>query len=873
MNGGIEFAMFFVLRILISLGVLCLTTSALLANPAIFLERGDRVALVCALDEGDAAKFAADDLGSYLTKALGANVEILSEPTEDRAAIYLGLRYAERFGVDPRKVALKPGGYLWKTRPNELLIAGADDAGTSNGVYGFLHEYVGARWFMPGELFEVVPKLNELSIPDLDRTVNPSFAFRIYSGVTTEAGAKWMARNRLDVSRVGIPYFGFGHNLANIFPPSIYGKTHPEYYAEIDGKRLVPPSDGAQVGQPCMTNPDVIEIAARAAIEFFDKKPNATTFSLCVNDDGDFCRCRNCRALDSPYRKSHGWTIFSDSYFHFVEKVAEKVYLKYPDKFLGCYAYWAVELPPRKIERLPDNVVIALTQETSQHYDRNYKKADRDLWQQWTKVAKHLAKYDYYGLGWITPRYFPTLAAEDIEWIGEHGAVGMYCEVYPYWSNVAPQLYLGTRLLWNFNEDPRAILEGFYQQLFGPGAPYIKKFYDQLEKCWTQPRTGRWFEGLDDMRAELKMVDIAGVERAMKCLSDAQQATIGVEQERVRYIQDRFAFTYLVSKTYSDAKTLKSAPLKREVDVAAIIGGVEEVLRGVAATEKVYETCIAADPLYQHTYYFGSRFKNKFATWHDEVRGAVQEALVRVREWTLTLDDPDDAKVIWEDLVARLAANPTAEKFELLKFLNPPVTCPKVETPLRWSSVPMLKIDPSTFDGRERRGDEDCLAEFRIAWDDEFFHFRCAVTDDVFLQQRSDALIWLQDSVQIAFDPLRNAWSGVKYGTDDYEYGFALTPNGPLTWRWCAAKGKKTGAVKNIQPQIIREGSVTTYEVAIPWSELEPLKPRAGAMFGFSVLVNDDDGSGRGWMEWAGGIARGKDPRRFVGVVLEAHGR
>jgi hypothetical protein len=211
----------------------------------------------------------------------------------------------------------------------------------------------------------------------------------------------------------------------------------------------------------------VIEIAARTANEFFDTHPRAPTFSLCINDSGVFCHCANCSALDSPYRTAHWWPVCSDSYFHFVQKVAGKVAEKHPDKFLGCYAYWVVELPPRRIKRLPDNVVVALTQETSQHFDPKYKKADWDLWLRWSKTAKHLAKYDYYNLGWLTPRYFPTLAAEDIKWISEHGAIGMYCEAYPYWSNVAPQLYMATRLLWNPAEDEQATVNEFNDKLFG----------------------------------------------------------------------------------------------------------------------------------------------------------------------------------------------------------------------------------------------------------------------------------------------------------------------------------------------------------------------------------------------------------------------
>lgn len=354
----------------------------------------------------------------------------------------------------------------------------------------------------------------------------------------------------------------------------------------------------------------------------------------------------------------------------------------------------------------------------------------------------------------------------------------------------------------------------------------------------------------------------------MKHLSDAQQATIGLEQERVRYLQDRFAFTYLISKTYDDARALTTADLRNEVDAAEIIGAVEEVLRGVAAAEKVHETVIAADPLYRHTYYVGDRFENKFSTWRDELRCTLQEALARVQVWTKSLPDRESARVVWDDLVCRLSANSVAERFELLKFLNPPITCSKVAGSPEWSALPTIKVDPATFSERQWGGETDCSAEFQIAWSDDAFHFRCTVKDDVHLQEHTDGQIWEHDSVQIAFDPLRNAWSAWGYAADDYEYGFALSPSGPICWSWFAPKGKSVGEVKTIRPSITRDGVVTTYEIAIPWSELKPLEPRSGAKFGLSVLINDDDGQGRGWMEWGGGIAHAKDPRRFIGVAL-----
>lgn len=836
-----------------------------------------RVTVIVPEDVGRYTKLAAADLVRCLGKAIGAEVPVASGFADLRTplAILAGGSFGADFGELPAD--LQRDGCVMRTRGNMLLISGATDHGAANGIYSFLTDVVGVRWFAPGELYEVVPRVPDLALPQLDIAKNPDFSYRIFSGVMGEAGVQWQRRVRLDTDRADLPYFGFGHNLWRIFPPSVYGKEHPEYYAMIDGKRRVPESDRVEGAQPCFTNPDVVRIAAKAAADFFEKNPSATTFSLCVNDNTLFCRCPNCSRLDEPMRKSKsGWDIHSDSYFRFVEQVARIVARTNPGKYLGCYAYWSVELPPRIINALPENVVIALTQDTSQHFDPDYKAADRDLWLEWSKVAARLGKYDYYGLGWLTPRCFPRLAADDLKFIRANGAAGFYCEVYPNWSVTSPQLYMATRLLWDSTLDADALLNEYYSTLFGSAAGEMKRFYALLERYWTRQRPGRWFQGLDVVRPELAMVDEGLIEEAWQCLFRAKPLVIGPELDRVIDVESRFRFTYQVVKGYALSQRLAGWKVTGQEDLARLVGGSLRALETVRNAEKVHKENWLTDPLYRHTYYSGERFERKLWGWEDEVRAGVQVALLKLSDYCRTRLPKEQRVTVWNDLRTRLLSDPTAQRFKILDSLEPKTGCARATKPMvidgslwDWADVEPIPFDPDRWANGDHSAKPEPGSYFKIAWDDAWFYFACEVMDSEHLQERTDALIWQQDSVQIAFDPRLDALSGVGYGDDDSELGFARTSEGSIAWRWQAPRGLKSGRTEQAKVEVRRRLGRTIYEAAMPWSQLA--FPRVGpdAKFAFAVLVNDaGPDRPRAFLEWGGGIARGKDPRQFVPVVL-----
>ncbi len=155
-------------------------------------------------------------------------------------------------------------------------------------------------------------------------------------------------------------------------------------------------------------------------------------------------------------------------------------------------------------------------------------------------------------------------------------------------------------------------------------------------------------------------------------------------------------------------------------------------------------------------------------------------------------------------------------------------------------------------------------------WNDEGFHFLAEVHDDTFHQPHTLGDTWRGDSIQLAFDAGNDASEGrMEFDANDHEFALALTPDGPQVFRHAGPPGRATGElVPGARLEVRRDGTRTRYLATIPWSELAPLRPVAGRMFGFNFIVNDNDGAGRRyWLGLSPGIGEMKYPyayRRFL---------
>lgn len=183
-----------------------------------------------------------------------------------------------------------------------------------------------------------------------------------------------------------------------------------------------------------------------------------------------------------------------------------------------------------------------------------------------------------------------------------------------------------------------------------------------------------------------------------------------------------------------------------------------------------------------------------------------------------------------------------------------------------WKNARYIYLDtPDKAVGLVPYMDWNLSARVASMWDEENFYFLGIVRDNAFHQDGAGEVIWEGDSFQIGFDAAPERKDAGKR-----LFGLGKTQRGFETWSWPVAGKSESQSAPEIKFAFkSQEKDVYIYEAAIPGSLLQPLEMKEGARFGFTILLNDNDGGGRrGWLEWTPGIGTGFAPKYFTTWTL-----
>ncbi|MBT3376405.1 MAG: DUF4838 domain-containing protein [Lentisphaerae bacterium] len=569
---------------------------------------------------------AADELNLYVHKSTGVTLPVSSDAQGGVPAILIGA-HAEKLRTTLQLESLAFGGFVIDSSARRLVLAGNVPEGTLNAVYAFLEDVVGVRWYVPTELGENVPKQPTLAIPAGQRRVEPRFVNRKNHGIDLSIrgdGATWRRRNRITSHSLDVPFNRYSHWLYKVFPASKYGKTHPEYFPILKGKRFVPEKDHEQGWQPCTTEPDVVRLTIEAARRWFDEHPRSNFFSVGMNDSGAFCECKRCLAMDLPGAEFRGRKMVSDRYFTFVKQVADAIAVSHPDKYISCIAYSVVEELPRQVE-IPKNVMVVITQDVAQWFDPAYKATDVEFATAWSKAAGVFGTYDYTGLTWIMPRVYPHLMAESLRFYDRVGAVAATNEAFPSWWYAGPLMYLRGKLMWDPKQDPDVVLSEFYTGFFGPGAEAMRAFYDVLERCTTKPREGRWFEGLGCALQQMALWEEADLDDCRRALDKGRAAVPGpgLYADRFAFVERGFRFMEALLEEYWQARQISQLAVSPDTPPEELLSGLRELLRLTQVRESVWQE-VREDRLVSGIYrLLFTQFSSRLGTWRSYLESSV----------------------------------------------------------------------------------------------------------------------------------------------------------------------------------------------------------------------------------------------------------
>ena len=165
---------------------------------------------------------AVDEFQRVLEKMTGTRLP--AQPQGDGPIVHIG-RNALVDGAGLELERLDDDGFVIRTLGNRhLILAGRTPHATEFAVYRFLQKHGGVRWFFPTALGEVVPRRASFCVGPLAEREEPSFHSRQWSAAAPFDGGAW-ERHNLCRSR-----YNFHHNLLNIFVPSKFYDSHPEWY-------------------------------------------------------------------------------------------------------------------------------------------------------------------------------------------------------------------------------------------------------------------------------------------------------------------------------------------------------------------------------------------------------------------------------------------------------------------------------------------------------------------------------------------------------------------------------------------------------------------------------------------------------------------
>lgn len=449
----------------------------------------DSHAIVIPPDATPPERRAAGELRRCLELSSGQTLPVIElSELGDRFPLFIGRNDAlAARGIAIDLSTLGDDGIHIELRPDALALCG-NKRGVLYAVYSFLEEQLGWRWFTDDCI--VHPHTGRFAPQPYRQRYVPPFDYRYTSyiqfsnpricvplklnGLQVKADESWGSR---------INYKGFVHTFDSLVPPSKYALTHPEYYSEINGERVLERS------QLCLSNPEVLRIATETVRSWLkDAAPDVSIISVSQNDWHNYCRCSSCQQLADHEESQSGPLL------HFVNAIARDIAKDYPHILIDTLAYQYTRKAP-KFVRPEKNVIIRLCSieccfaHPLDGCERN-RSFVTDI-KAWAAISPRLDIWDYTINFAHSTMPFPNLRVlqPNMQFYRRNQVYGMFEQGNRFTKGGEFQDlrgYVIAKLLWNPDEDVERLIREFTDAYYGPAAEHIRSYITLLHDYFAQ---------------------------------------------------------------------------------------------------------------------------------------------------------------------------------------------------------------------------------------------------------------------------------------------------------------------------------------------------------------------------------------------------
>lgn len=379
--------------------------------------------------------------------------------------------------------------------------------GTLNAVYEYLHT-LGVRWYLPGDLGEVLPESSLIPFPDLNTSYKASFPVRnlyFYNNkffMAKDDYLKWRLRLK---NETGAEVFGniMNHGMTFVHSRDEFKKDNATAFALIKGNRDI---SKYNYGTPCLSSESLFNNHIKFLKDYFNTF-GETTMSIMPGDGfGEVCGCDLCSRKMTTRKGRYGY--MSDYVWEYISNLTLRMAKETPGKDLSCFAYASYLEPPDNVKKFGKNFKLGICYPIDGKKDNEEFQYYKGLMSDWKNKLSNdsILMWDYFLYTdpkrnfKQTPVLFTKYIENEIGFLYSQKSYGKFIEVYNSEPNVQNtninlafdhlNIYLTSRLLWNAQESRESILNEYFNLFYGPATNDLKGIFDYIENNWRTDKDG-----------------------------------------------------------------------------------------------------------------------------------------------------------------------------------------------------------------------------------------------------------------------------------------------------------------------------------------------------------------------------------------------